>query len=48
MIMNGLQRLKNIRDYQGNIVKNYQYNYAPTPGPAIGGTYSLPMVQFRG
>lgn len=23
-----LQRLKNIKDYQGNIIKNYQYNYA--------------------
>lgn len=23
----GLERLKNIKDYQGNIVKNYQYNY---------------------
>jgi hypothetical protein len=24
----GLQRLKNIKDYQGNIIKNFQYNYA--------------------
>jgi YD repeat-containing protein len=23
----GLERLKNIKDYQGNIIKNYQYNY---------------------
>jgi YD repeat-containing protein len=24
----GFQRLKNVKDYQGNIIKSYQYNYA--------------------
>jgi len=28
----GLNRLKNIKDYQGNIVKNFQYNYRSSCG----------------
>lgn len=28
----GLGRLKNVKDYQGNIVKNYQYNYVNSCG----------------
>lgn len=29
----GLGRLKNVKDYQGNIIKNYQYNYQGSCGP---------------
>ena len=44
----GLARLKNIKDYQGNIVKNFQYNYAPPPGPPVAGNYTVPMQTFAG
>lgn len=38
-----LQRLKNIKDYQGNIVKNFQYNYANSCG---NNCVVLPMQTF--
>ncbi len=41
----GLNRLKNVKDYQGNIVKNYQYNYANSCG---SNCYVLPMQTFNG
>ena len=50
-----LTRLKNIKDYQGNIVKNYQYNYAnncdncyvPMQTFAGTGTLSYPVGVFN-
>ena len=39
------QRLKNIKDYQGNITKNFQYNYANSCGPNCS---VLPMQTFNG
>lgn len=41
----GFQRLKNIKDYQGNIIKNYQYNYANSCGTNCS---VLPMQTFAG
>ena len=38
-------RLKNIKDYQGNIVKNFQYNYAVGCGPNC---VVLPMQTLNG
>ncbi len=38
-------RLKNIKDYQGNIVKNFQYNYRNSCGPNC---YVLPMQTISG
>jgi len=38
-------RLKNIKDYQGNIVKNYQYNYANSCG---SNCVVLPMQNLNG
>ena len=38
-------RLKNIKDYQGNIVKNYQYNYANSCG---SNCVVLPMQTLNG
>ena len=38
-------RLKNIKDYQGNIVKNFQYNYVNSCG---SGCVVLPMQTFNG
>lgn len=38
-------RLKNIKDYQGNIVKNYQYNYQNSCGTNC---VILPMQTFNG
>ncbi len=40
-----LYRLKNIKDYQGNIVKNFQYNYANSCG---NNCYVLTMQTFTG
>ena len=40
-----LNRLKNIKDYQGNIVKNFQYNYANSCGPNC---VVMPMQTFNG
>ncbi len=39
----GFNRLKNIKDYQGNIVKNFQYNYAGSCGDHC---VVLPMQTF--
>ena len=41
----GFQRLKNIKSYQGNIIKNYQYNYANSCGTNCS---VLPMQTFAG
>jgi hypothetical protein len=41
----GLSRLKNIKDYQGNIIKNYQYNFVSSCGTNC---YVLPMQTFNG
>ncbi len=41
----GLERLKNVKDYQGNIVKNYQYNYGNSCGTNC---YVLPMQTLNG
>ncbi|MBS1598424.1 MAG: hypothetical protein JST75_09360 [Bacteroidetes bacterium] len=39
------QRLKNIKDFQGNIVKNFQYNYVNSCG---SNCFILPMQTFNG
>ncbi len=41
-----LTRLKNIKDYQGSIIKNFQYNYAA--GSCGNNCYILPMQTFNG
>jgi YD repeat-containing protein len=41
-----LNRLKNIKDYQGNIVKNFQYNYGN--GKCGANCYILSMQTFNG
>jgi YD repeat-containing protein len=41
-----LNRLKNIKDYQGNIVKNFQYNYGN--GKCGPNCYILSMQTFNG
>ncbi|MBS1563533.1 MAG: hypothetical protein JST39_04055, partial [Bacteroidetes bacterium] len=41
----GLNRLKNIKDYLGNIVKNFQYNYLNSCG---ANCVVLPMQTFAG
>lgn len=40
-----LWRLKNIKDFEGNIVKNYQYNYALSCGPNC---YVIKLQTFTG
>jgi YD repeat-containing protein len=41
-----LNRLKNIKDYQGNIVKNFQYNYGN--GPCGANCFILSMQTLNG
>lgn len=41
-----LTRLKNIKDYQGNIIKNFRYNYAA--GSCGNNCYILPMQTTNG
>jgi YD repeat-containing protein len=43
----GLERLKNIKDYQGNIVKNYQYNYVD-PNACGGNCFVVGMQTMAG
>ena len=43
----GLSRLKNVKDYLGNIIKNYQYNY-PNPNTCGANCFILRMETLSG